>query len=327
MTAIRFLVSKYIADIQRMEPKNIGIIAWHDGLVDGRFAGEADGQLKPPRIVDSTHRKGYIKSVQSWRLQFAKPSLPLGGGEDDAPRSSVEFLEALKMYSTRHFMIGEGGHVAVPSALTLKAVIDELFTQLIDDSAGQDGMHRSALIQSCDEIALPLEGIAGFHKNIYVSANVSEDKAMEMARLKSSPKQRYLLAKYAADVRRMEARNIGVILWTPRGLGCKFLTEDAASFVDDMKMYRRWISFWTDTISQNEMVKRGGIKVSQDQPEFLDMIIETQRGGFLLCDAGHVTDKINKRDISKAVGFLFDELVGSPAAQPGENHGGPSKAK
>lgn len=165
MTAVRFLVAKYVADIRRMEPKNIGVIAWHNGVVDGRFAGEAEAELKPPKIVSPEQRKGFMKAVQSWRLQFRKPHLPIGGGNDDVLRSAPEFLDALKLYSTRHFMIGEGGHVTAPDSRTLKSVIDELFTQLIDDSDGQDGRHKSALVQTCDAILEPLANNSNFHPN------------------------------------------------------------------------------------------------------------------------------------------------------------------
>jgi hypothetical protein len=171
MTAIRFLVAKYIADVQRMEPKNVGVIAWYNGIVDGRFAGESENELKPPKIVAPEQRKGFVKAVQSWRLQFGKPQLPIGGGKDDVLRNSPEFLDALKLYSTRHFMIGEGGHVAAPPSRTLKSVIDELFTQLIDDSAGHDGRHKSALIQACDAILQPLANNVNFHPNAEVPCN------------------------------------------------------------------------------------------------------------------------------------------------------------
>ncbi len=171
MTAIRFLVAKYIPDVRRMEPKNVGVIAWHGGITDGRFAGETDGELKPPKMVSAEQRKGYVKAVQSWRLQFTKPNLPIGGGQDNIARESPDFLEALKLYSTRHFMIGEGGHLTCPPSRTFKSVIDELYEQLIDDSAGHDGRHKSALVQTCDAILQPLEGSASFHRNIDVPCN------------------------------------------------------------------------------------------------------------------------------------------------------------
>lgn len=171
MTFTRFLVAKYVADIQRMEPKNVGVIGWRDGLVSAHFAGETEGMLRPTRLVAQAHRKGYVTAVQSWRLQFNKSCLSMGKGRDDAPRDSADFLEALKLYSTRQFVIGEGGHVTTQPSRTLDSVIDELFAQLVDDSAGQDGRHKSALVQSCEAILQPLMGNDKFHPNLEVPCN------------------------------------------------------------------------------------------------------------------------------------------------------------
>ena len=61
MAAPRLLIAKYVPDLRRMEPKNIGIIVWAaDGAVAARFAGEEiNGRytVKPPKIANS--RKAY----------------------------------------------------------------------------------------------------------------------------------------------------------------------------------------------------------------------------------------------------------------------------
>lgn len=38
---------------------------------------------------------------------------------------------------------------------------------------------------------------------------------------------RYLIAKYIPDLRRMEPRNIGVIVWSPQGVAARFAAEKA----------------------------------------------------------------------------------------------------
>lgn len=164
MNPVRFVVAKYIADRRRMEPKNIGVIAWHDGTVCGRFAGEVNGAIKPPRLVDRDARKAYLRVVESWRLQFDKPSIPIGRGRDDVPRSSPDFLQAIARYSQENFVIVEGGHISESTVgATLPSVVDNLFTEMVDDSSGHDGRHKSALIRACETLFAPLKNNAKFH--------------------------------------------------------------------------------------------------------------------------------------------------------------------
>ena len=52
-----YLVAKYISDLHRMEPRNIGIIVWTRSAVSARFVaerpnkpGEIDGRSIPPFV-------------------------------------------------------------------------------------------------------------------------------------------------------------------------------------------------------------------------------------------------------------------------------------
>ena len=60
--------------------------------------------------------------------------------------------------------------------------------------------------------------------------------------MKNLPK--YLVAKYVSDPRRMEPRNIGVVLWASGRVAARFLESDEAEFVGDKKTYARWIDYW-----------------------------------------------------------------------------------
>lgn len=124
--------------------------------------------------------------------------------------------------------------------------------------------------------------------------------------------QRYLIAKYADDLARMEPKNIGVILWAAKRLRAQFLPTDAIPFIKDKKMYARWTKFWSEAIEQKCIRMKNGATVLADQPEFLDAILDTQRGNFLLFDSGFVAEKINVRDIDSAAAFLFNKLIVNP---------------
>lgn len=122
--------------------------------------------------------------------------------------------------------------------------------------------------------------------------------------------QRYLIAQYASDTRRMETRNIGVIVWAAGRAEALFLADDdASSIVSDMQNYRRWVNHW------NRLVYKGPVYLPRSEPieksdeRFLDALLRTQQGNYLLFDAGEVTDALNGNNVSQAAKFLFEQLV------------------
>lgn len=132
--------------------------------------------------------------------------------------------------------------------------------------------------------------------------------------MKKAP-QSYLVAKYVPDVRRMEPHNIGVVLWAAKRIGFRFLPEDDATFIDDKHTYRRWISYWTRLLSQDSISIRGNAPIPVSDPQYLTAFQSTQKGSYLLYDAGRVEDNVSVREVSSAVDFLFDELVAVPHAE------------
>jgi hypothetical protein len=172
MTPTHFVVAKYIADRRKMEPRNIGIIAWNDGLVRGRFAGETEGLLKPPRFIAPDARKAYGKVIASWRYQFDKPELPIGNGCPRVSRSSPEFLQAIQKFSQENFILVEGGHV---TGVPLEKAVDRLFNELVDDSNQYEARERSGLQSRCDSLFAELDGNERFHKNLPVKCSGEEN--------------------------------------------------------------------------------------------------------------------------------------------------------
>ena len=58
MSTPRYLIAKYIPDLQRVEPQNIGVIVWAPGVAAARFAaekadrpGEVDGRSIPSFVT------------------------------------------------------------------------------------------------------------------------------------------------------------------------------------------------------------------------------------------------------------------------------------
>lgn len=126
---------------------------------------------------------------------------------------------------------------------------------------------------------------------------------------------RIILAKYAPDLSRMEPRNIGVFVWSKGQVRAKFLTDDQADFVNDVKTYPRWRKFWESEIAGNEIRPLRGKPVPKSNPECMDALLSTQDGNYILVDAGEVLQSVGKRDLAIVVESLFKELVLPPERQ------------
>ena len=111
-----------------MEPKNIGIIAWHDGQTAARFLGEDDG---PPRYLGVKDRSNFGAWLSSWRSQLAKPYLESGRNEK-TPKADSRFLDVFGGWSRGHYVLVDGGELAEPIASDkLDEVVEYLFLELV----------------------------------------------------------------------------------------------------------------------------------------------------------------------------------------------------
>jgi hypothetical protein len=131
--------------------------------------------------------------------------------------------------------------------------------------------------------------------------------------MKDNSQQRFLIAKYASDVRRMEPHNIGIILWSRGKIACRFLSDCQIPFVGDTITYNRWVSFWSLISSGSTIKAPGQSEMSKKDPASLDAIRKTQSGNYFLFDGGHVIDDIPKSSIQDVADFLFSSLVAAPA--------------
>jgi hypothetical protein len=128
--------------------------------------------------------------------------------------------------------------------------------------------------------------------------------------------QRYLVAKYTPDPRRMEPRNIGVVLWAAGRAVARFLDEEDAYFVRDRPNYRRWVAYWQSLIEEQRISLPRKPIVTMDRPEFLDAMLGTQEGNYLLFDGGFVMDAVRRNMLPAAVDHLFRELVIRNSPEP-----------
>ncbi len=130
----RYLVAKYIPDLQRMEPRNIGVIVWSGAGIFARFAAERPGKPTEidgrtiPAFVAST--AAYKQWVQFWRHLIVQAA---------SKRFADDWASALKGTSKGNFCLTEGGAILQDmSARELPELTDYLYSVLVDAAFGDE---------------------------------------------------------------------------------------------------------------------------------------------------------------------------------------------
>lgn len=126
--AARYLVAKYISDLQRMEPRNVGVVLWSSGRVFAKFIaekaddpGKVDGRTVPGFVGSTT---AYKQWVEFWRTELGK------GSQRDFSETR---LDHLKEASRGNFMLAEGGLILDDIQPTsLAELTDDLFQRLVE---------------------------------------------------------------------------------------------------------------------------------------------------------------------------------------------------
>lgn len=168
----RYLVAKYVSDLQRMEPRNIGIIVWTRDAVSARFVaeradkpGEIDGRSIPAFV---TSLPSYRQWVEFWRAELnAKPQR--------AGRVLQEWSDNLKQTSRGNFWLADGG-IVLDDIRTdeIGNFTNDLFHRLVE-STPSDEMRDVALDQVVDGVIrrLRLTQNANFHTRFQVKCRVA----------------------------------------------------------------------------------------------------------------------------------------------------------
>lgn len=139
---------------------------------------------------------------------------------------------------------------------------------------------------------------------------------------------RYLVAKYISDLRRMEPRNMGVVVWSPGGSACRFLGEkpeapwnidgrSIPSFVTSSSAYRQWIKFWRSSVDSDAIEPvTGGTPVAITDPRALEILKGTSSGNFILVDGGVILEPLSPEELGSVVNNLYAMLVEGPSDEP-----------
>lgn len=242
MNSTKYLLAKYIPDLHRFEPRNIGIVVWSPLGIEARFLaehpsrpGEVDGRSIPNFV---TSPSAYKQWVRYWRDSISTNSIqPLGGGQLVNSRS-LEFIEALQQTTRGNFAVVEAGSVleAVEED-ELATVADQLFAQLVEANAYEEpqdldlnsvadrlledlGLSRHRNFYSNYAVRCPVRGVEEEYIFSHAFANGSLQKLYQRLAL---PKSKTRLRKNLHDVawsfeqvfrqQIVEPQNAGVLVY------------------------------------------------------------------------------------------------------------------
>jgi hypothetical protein len=167
----RYLVAKYISDLQRMEPRNIGVIAWVPGKASARFLaekpgapGEIDGRSVPPFVTSTA---AYKQWVDFWRNELTGKAVPR--------RRSQGWFEDLKGTSSGNFCLVDGGFIldGIDEDHLLQ-LTNDLFYRLVDPGPS-DEPRDPALDKVADGLIkkLRLTENSAFHSRFQIPCEVA----------------------------------------------------------------------------------------------------------------------------------------------------------
>jgi hypothetical protein len=159
MNAARYLIAKYIPDLARYEPRNIGVILWCESGVRARFwasdaYGNVDGR-EVPGFVAST--PAYQQWVNTWfRLINSKQIEYIGKSGVEDIRSPA-FLEALLTTSNGNYILQPGGELFEEiTRANIAGATDFLYQSLVREETDK-GPEAITLDEACKEIIREVE--------------------------------------------------------------------------------------------------------------------------------------------------------------------------
>lgn len=130
-----YLIAKFVPDLFRNEPINIGVIVWIDGAVASKFIaeddnGDIDGRHLPKEIKN--HTPVYKQWVEAWQKWTARDRLSPLGKSESFLKGDSRFLEALQTTGHGNYVLESGGEILEEvRAENISEVVSHLFGRLV----------------------------------------------------------------------------------------------------------------------------------------------------------------------------------------------------
>jgi len=100
----RYVLAKYVPDLNRMEPRNFGVFVWYRGSVACRMLSEA-------QVEFVNDRSTYERWVQHLSKQFRRDFLRMRGGAI-VSRNDEAFIDAFRDTQAGNYLLVDGGFIA-----------------------------------------------------------------------------------------------------------------------------------------------------------------------------------------------------------------------
>lgn len=128
-----YLLAKYVDDLTRNEPSNIGVIVYDGSRAIARFDGEDDsGRIDLRRVrhrITGSH--SYRAWIQYWRRVLKEPAV-LDPALSDRPPGDPRVIDRLLDLPGQDFYLESGGTILFDAdARDLRATVDDLFARLV----------------------------------------------------------------------------------------------------------------------------------------------------------------------------------------------------
>ena len=140
MARATYLIAKYVSDLFRNEPVNIGVIAWCEGATAFRFLcanaeGQVDGRILRGKI-ETLSLDAYKQWVSAWVKMLSRDKINFIGKPEIVTKTSARFLDALESTGKGNYILERGGELLEDvSPDKLQSVADYLFTRLVDEDS------------------------------------------------------------------------------------------------------------------------------------------------------------------------------------------------
>ncbi len=149
--SVRYLLAKYIPDIQRFEPVNIGVIVWSNGSTRARFYGEIygrPGQISGGRVPKNWPLPAYRQWVAYWCKQLDQGAITPATGGKPVSKTSSEFIDVLTASNRGNFLLSDGGIVLDDVGQeSLSELAEDLFCRLVEDPSKAEERYPSLQMQ------------------------------------------------------------------------------------------------------------------------------------------------------------------------------------
>ena len=136
----RYSVAKYIPDLVRGEPRNIGVVVWSPDRVEARFIAEYPDR---PGQIDGRSIPGFVTSpvayrqwVQFWRSELSRQSVSSKQGRGPIRREDAAFLDTIQSWNKDNFQLLDGGSILPEGGSSdLATIVQSLFEDLVAPQA------------------------------------------------------------------------------------------------------------------------------------------------------------------------------------------------